>query len=264
MVLCHRSGFPNWREDEDDKLLKTKFEPNTDYLYSGEGFQYLAMVLMYIESTDHQGLEKLFQERIAKPLGMEHTVFIQTPYTREHKAEPYNEDGNWIDWHNDYWVQKEDGKFYAPSSIHSEPVDFSKWMIAVMNKEILSSESYREMLKPHSKVPFDGVDVSYTLGYLTPHFPLTDIYLHSGNNEGFTSWYALDTEKDWGFVLFTNSEYGEQLGQELFFYLLTGPDLYKLYIIFGIIVIIIILGLIFGMRFFVRKIKKRRHNKVYK
>ncbi len=260
MVLCHRSGFPNWRESEDDKKLKTKFEPNTDYLYSGEGFQYLAMVLMHIENTDHQGLEKLFQERIAKPIGLEHTVFIQTPYTRKHKAEPYDEDGNWIDWRSDYWIQKEDGKFYAPSSIHSESVDFSKWMIAVMHKEFLSEESYSEMLKPHSKVPFDGVNVSYTLGFLTPHFPLTDIYLHSGNNEGFTSWYALDTEKDWGFVLFTNSEFGEQLGQELFFYLLTGPDLYKLYTILGIIVMIVLSGLIFGIRLVFRKLKNGRHN----
>ena len=135
-------------------------------------------------------------------------------------------------------------------------------MIAVMNKEILSDKSYGEMLKPHSKVPFDGVDVSYTLGYLTPHFPLTDIYLHSGNNEGFTSWYTLDIEKDWGFVLFTNSEYGEQLGQELFFYLLTGPDLYKLYIILGIFVLIILLGLIFGIRLIIKKIKKKAQHGV--
>lgn len=239
MVLSHRSGFPNWREDEDDKKLRTKFEPNTDYLYSGEGFQYLAMVLMHLKNTDHHGLESLFQERIAKPLGMEHTVFIQTPYTREHKAEPYDEEGNWIDWQNEYWYLKEDEKFYAPASIHSEPVDFSKWMIAVMNNELLSEASYSEMLKPHSKVPYDGLDVSYTLGYLTPHFPLTELYLHTGNNIGFTSWYTLDTGKDWGFVLFTNSEYGEQLGQNLFFYLITGPDVYKLYIILGILVVIL-------------------------
>src|SRR5690606_33606031 len=43
MVLSHRSGFPNWRENEDDKKLKIKFDPGTDYEYSGEGYQYLAM-----------------------------------------------------------------------------------------------------------------------------------------------------------------------------------------------------------------------------
>ncbi|HET6541847.1 MAG TPA: serine hydrolase domain-containing protein, partial [Chryseolinea sp.] len=36
MVLSHRSGFPNWRRDEPDGKLKIKFEPGTQYLYSGE------------------------------------------------------------------------------------------------------------------------------------------------------------------------------------------------------------------------------------
>jgi CubicO group peptidase (beta-lactamase class C family) len=52
MVLSHRSGFPNWRENEEDKKLKIKFEPDTSYEYSGEGYQYLAMVLKQIENTD--------------------------------------------------------------------------------------------------------------------------------------------------------------------------------------------------------------------
>ena len=88
-------------------------------------------------------------------------------------------------------------------------------------------------------MPYDGVNVNYTLGFLAIDFPFTNILLHSGNNEGFTSWYALDTDKKWGFVRFANSENGEQLGQELFFYLLTGPDVYILYIIIGVVLIII-------------------------
>jgi len=47
IVLSHRSGFPNWRENEKDKKLKIKFEPGTAYEYSGEGYQYLAMVLKH-------------------------------------------------------------------------------------------------------------------------------------------------------------------------------------------------------------------------
>ena len=90
MVLSHRSGFPNWRENEEDKKLKIKFEPGTEYEYSGEGYQYLAMVLKHIEGTDWNGVEKAFQEKVAKPIGLEHTVFIQTPYTKEHKAQPYD------------------------------------------------------------------------------------------------------------------------------------------------------------------------------
>ena len=44
MVLSHRTGFPNWREDEEDKRLRLKFDPGTEYYYSGEGYQYLAKV----------------------------------------------------------------------------------------------------------------------------------------------------------------------------------------------------------------------------
>jgi CubicO group peptidase (beta-lactamase class C family) len=106
MVLSHRSGFPNWRENEEDKKLKIKFDPGTDYEYSGEGYQYLARVLRNIEGNSWEDLEASFQYKIAKPLGLEHTAFIQTPYTRTNRAEPYDDNGNWIDWQNNYWYKK--------------------------------------------------------------------------------------------------------------------------------------------------------------
>lgn len=249
MVLSHGSGFPNWRRDEADGKLKIKFEPGTQYLYSGEGYQYLAMVLRQIEGTDWNGLESAFQERVAKPLGLEHTVFIQTPYTKQNKAQPYNEDGERIN-------ANENGVFGAAYSIHSEPIDFSRWMIAVMNHEQLSKKSYAELLKPHATVPSEVFDVSYCLGFFTPDFPIieTNIYFHTGNNDGFTCWYALDVEKDWGFVLFTNSQFGEALGEELFFYLLLGP--YSPVI--GIVILLVVLiGFGFLSRWAIRKVKKK-------
>lgn len=220
MVLSHRSGFPNWRENEDDKKLKIKFEPGTSYEYSGEGYQYLAEVLKHIEGTDWNGLEAIFQDKVAIPLGMEHTVFISTPYTNENKAEPYNNQGQWIDWKNDYWYKKDEGKFVAPSSILSEPKDFSKWMIAVMNQELLSENSYSQLFEHHSKISTSstGIGVYYALGFVTADSVYRNTYFHGGNNEGFTCFYLMDTEKDWGYVLFTNSEYGEKLGNEVWDY----------------------------------------------
>ena len=256
MVLSHRSGFQNWREDDDDNTLKIQFEPGTDYFYSGEGYQYLAEVLKHLLNTDWNGLEAEFQKRIAKPIGLEHTVFIQNEYTRHHKAEPYDENNNWVDWKNNYWVKKEDGVFMAPASIHSEPIDFSKWMVAVMNKEILKPKSYQELFKPHSQIPYDGIDVSYTLGFVTLHIPFTNVYMHSGNNIGFTSSFALDPEKDWGYVLFTNSEYGEQLGQDFLLYMLAGPNRTKLYITLGVVLIFLILVLVFVFKKIRKTLKK--------
>ncbi|MBW1294712.1 serine hydrolase domain-containing protein [Aquimarina litoralis] len=261
MALSHRTGFQNWREDDKDNILKIQFEPGTDFFYSGEGYQYLTQVLKHILNTDDAGLEVEFQKRIGKPIGLDHTVYIQNTYTRKHKAEPYDKDAKWIDWKNDYWFKKENNIFSAPASIHSESLDFSKWMIAVMNEDILTEDSYKELLKPHSEVPYDEFDISYSLGFTIPELPFTNIYLHGGNNEGFTSWFVLDTKKDWGFVIFTNSEYGEQLGEELSFYLLSDPGQRKLYLTIGIALVTFILMLLFLVKQIIKEIKKRKIEK---
>jgi len=220
MILSHRSGFPNWRENEEDKKLKIKFEPGTAYEYSGEGYQYLSNVLKHIEKTDWHGLEIIFQNKIAKPLGMKYTTFIPTTYVNEHKAEPYTNEKKWIDWKNNYWYKKDKDKFVSASSIHSEPLDFSKWMIATMNKKLLSEESYQELFKHHSTVSTlsSGMNIYYTLGFVTADKPYNTTYFHGGSNDGFTCWYLMDIEKKWGYVLFTNSENGEKLGNEVWDY----------------------------------------------
>lgn len=219
MVLSHRSGLPNWRSDEMDGQLKIYFEPGTDYKYSGEGYQYLSMVLREIEKTDWEGLKAVFQQKIAGVLGLEHTVFLQTPSTKDHKATPYDENGRRL------MPPMDNREFGAAYSIHSEALDFSRWMIAVMNRELLTEKSYNELFKRHSSVPNDKPEIYYTLGFMTPDLPEldTNIYMHYGNNEGFTCMYLLDIEKDWGFVVFTNSEYGQDLGNELADYLIPDP-----------------------------------------
>ncbi|MEK6152139.1 serine hydrolase domain-containing protein [Flavobacteriaceae bacterium 3-367] len=145
MVLSHTSGLPNWRENEEDKKLKIKFDPGTNFEYSGEGYQYLAMVLKNFEGEDWNKLEKSFQDKVAKPLSLDNTVFIQNKTTRELKAEPYNMEGKWIDWKNNYWYKKDDGVFVAPSSLHTNTNDFSKWMITIMDNKLLSDNSYKEL-----------------------------------------------------------------------------------------------------------------------
>ena len=262
MALTHQTGFPNWREDLEDKKLKIEFEPGTEYSYSGEGFQYLAEVLRHISKTDWEGLEAIFQEKVARPLGMTHTHFIQNEYTRKHKAEPYDEDGKWLDWENDYWYKKDDGVFVAPASIHSEPIDFAKWMIAIMNEEGLTEASFEEMLRPYVSVPYDGIDVFYTLGFLTPRLPFGEIYLHSGNNEGFTSFFVMDKKSKNGYVLFTNSEYGEELGTQMFFHFITGWSPTKLLLLGSsfLLALIFLIGNVFLYLFSKNKRTKIRKN----
>ncbi len=258
MVLSHRSGFPNWRSDYKENKLFIQFEPGTTYFYSGEGYQYLAKVLKHIENTDWNGLELKFQEKVAQPIGMKHTVFIQDTYAKENKAAPYDENGQWIKEKNDPQRLLRQ-QFVAPASAHSESIDFSKWLIALMNKKGLKTATYNEMFKPHSLVEkMEYFDLNYTLGFFNPDIPFTNLYIGGGNNYGFTSFFTIDTNKKWGFVLFTNSEYGEKLGQDLSYYLLTGPNKTKLYLILGFILILLIILIRDATKFIIRKITKRK------
>ncbi|MEM7324652.1 MAG: hypothetical protein AAF531_16295, partial [Actinomycetota bacterium] len=84
--------------------------------------------------------------------------------------------------------------------------------------------AYRELFTPHATPPPDGLDVSYTLGFYRPEIPLTNLYGHGGNNDGFTSFFLLDADDGWGYVLFTNSEYGQEFGEELLLHLFAGPS----------------------------------------
>ena len=44
-VLTHQSGFSNWRSQNPDGKLRFNFEPGSEYLYSGEAFEYLRIAL---------------------------------------------------------------------------------------------------------------------------------------------------------------------------------------------------------------------------
>ena len=85
----------------------------------------------------------------------------------------------------------------------------------MMNKKLLSENSFDELLKRHSKISTSstGMNMYYTLGFLTADKPYNTTYLHLGSNDGFTCFYLMDIDKNWGYVLFTNSEYGEKLGK---------------------------------------------------
>lgn len=247
MLLSHRAGFPNERENETDGKLKFLFDPNTAYNYSGEGYRYLGQVLMHILNTDHAGFEAEFQRRVAQPLGLDHTVFIQTEYTRKNKAEPYVPEGR-VDWKNNYFYKKDNGIVSGASSLHSEALDFSKWMIGIMGNRVLSPASYAELLNIQSSSGEGLFATNYTLGFFANQTPLGKLYAHGGNSIGFTSWFSIQKQKKWGVVLFSNSEYGQDLGIRLNFYLTTGMS-FGWYYVMGIIFILSLLNvLILGVR----------------
>ena len=227
MVLNHTTGLPNWRENTSSEKLELNFKPGSNFLYSGEAYQYLAEVLAYLYETDIAGLENIFQKMVAKPLGMNNTSFIENSYTKKHKAQPYYKNGKPVDWKNSYWYKKEKGKFIAASSILTESKDFSKFIIALIERQGLNEKHFNYLLESQVSLPEDNPLKAYgintwTLGFHRLDTPLGTLIGHGGDNEGFESLFHFNPEKKWGFVVFTNSEGGTELAIKLNQFLMSG------------------------------------------
>lgn len=256
MVLSHRSGFPNWRDDYEANKLFIQFEPGTDYHYSGEGYQYLALVLKHLLNTDWAGLEDEFQKRVAIPFQMEHTRFIQDDFIRENKAVPYDKQGNRIDKSTMAWWQERDSVFVAPTTLHSEAIDFSKWVIAMINEEGLTKEGFKTLFQTHSEISGDAMFKNdYSLGFgKTTLLDSKTFYSHNGNNTGFSSLFLFDKDSKWGLVYFTNSEFGDAFGNKLIYeFLLTGWSLEKQKVIVALIILALLLLLVSAFMVFRKK-----------
>ncbi len=204
MVLSHTTGFPNWRSDYEGNKLFLKFEPGTAFNYSGEGYQYLAKVLAHILDTDDSGLETIYQERIALPLDLKYTKYIQDQQNLENKAKGYKE--------KEKVEEDDDPKVFGSAySIHSEALDFSKWLIALMEGKGLTKESFDQLFETQIVLPDDhpqrqeGI-TDWTLGFAKTTLPFGSAYGHGGNNHGYSSLFVLQPETKWGFIIFTNSD----------------------------------------------------------
>ncbi|GAA4278069.1 serine hydrolase domain-containing protein [Aquimarina mytili] len=216
IVLSHTTGFPNWRGSGD---LTISFEPGTDFSYSGEGYQFLVKTIESILLTDYKGLENYFQQRIATPLGMIHTKFVQDDYNRNHKAFPHFRG---IKKEKNNWIAKE---FNAASALHTESREFSKWLIAIMENSLLSKSSTEIMLMDQieaSKTPSllsDAGAMAWTLGFAKYKNSGHIIYGHEGNNDGFSCLFLFDKDKKWAMIQFNNANEAYDFGYDLFGYI---------------------------------------------
>lgn len=211
-VLSHQTGFPNWRSDTPDLGLHLKFTPGQGFFYSGEGYEYLADVLMHLADTDDAGLEALYQTRIAQPLGMVRSEFIASSSTLERRAIPHR-DGEPLD------MGEADPTFGAAYSLHSDARDYAQFVLGMMEERVLEAQSYdRFYASQSSPIPADdparALGLSdWALGFSVYELPMGRFYIHGGNNPGYTSFVAFNPESGWGVVLFTNANQANDLIQ---------------------------------------------------
>lgn len=212
MALSHQTGLPNWRSDYPGKELHFQFDPGSGFGYSGEAFQYLARVLQQIAGVDAHGLEKLFQQRVAKPLGMSETAILPDGKLLSRKARGYANGSPVEEW-------QYGDEFGAAYGVNTTAADFALWLEALINRDGLGETGFETLFARQAQSPAD-VDpaaaqafgaASVTLGFFSYDVPgIGQIYTHDGNNEGFSSLFVIHPESRWGMVMLANRDKATQ------------------------------------------------------
>jgi len=219
MVLSHTSGFPNLRFIGDDGVynpnnkLTIKFKPGTQFLYSGEGYQYLANVVAHLKGVKKNELQTIIKSEIFDPLNMGESSFVWNDYLEGHRA-----NGHFKGKVNSGWASSSNNSnFNAAASLQTNSKYFSNFLIALMNNTLLSNESYEELLKIQSTSAATKTSKErfYGLGVVIEKSKSGTNYLHGGDNMSSTAQYMFNRNQKVGYVFFTNSEKKKVFNQKL-------------------------------------------------
>lgn len=239
-VLSHRSGFQNWRTPEEP--LKINFTPGTDFMYSGEGYNYLQSVVTQLtgkvnpnECGSYEADLKVCASDIGEymvknvliPHGMTSSGYVWNEALGRNAAIPHNLEGEAQPKGHPTAIDM--ARYASAGGLITTAKDFSKFIIGLFTPEEsdryrLNRKSLEEMFRPQVKLredqKIDGAS-SWALGWAVQERESGNVVLHSGGQAGFRSLMMVSLERKSGFVMFTNGDtggyllYNEELGNVL-------------------------------------------------
>lgn len=218
LILSHQSGLPNWG----DTPLEFLFKPGARYRYSGEGYVYLQQVLSHITGLT---LEQLAQQEVFKPLKMTNSYFLVPESVNAHVVNPHDDAGNALPI----------GKPYsnAASSLHTEALDYARFVIAVIEGEGLSDTSHKVMMDKQVSAPIrrtndnEGIAFSHSLGWALGwgilKQPKKTLAWHWGDNGTYRAFVTINMQTKDAFIYFANTTLGHTIANDI--YSLVGEDI---------------------------------------
>lgn len=218
-VLTHRTGFPNWRSMNPDGKLDLKFTPGTKYSYSGEGFEYLKMV---VEKITGKKVEQVLKEEVIEPIGLYHTFFSRNDSLIKMAA-----DGHYDMLPNHKQLPESPGMAY---SMHTEAAIFTRFMLYLLEQKGLNAQSYDTMFTKHSDFNYEPGDKKPRYpGYMgisleIRETPFGKTFGHGGNNGDFKCHFEVYKDLKMGYVIFTNSNTSDALLDAMRDFLVEGKE----------------------------------------
>ena len=213
-VLSHTSGFPNWRDFDHTKNLLIHFTPGEKWSYSGEGMVYLAKV---VEKITGLSLEDFMQQMVLRPLGMTSSSYIWQD--RYDSLKVYRHDalgdtsGRWRPSGGHAQALKEGGN--AAASLSTNAVDYSKFILALLNGTGLKKATWEQMLNPQIRTNEKYPQVAWGLGVGLETMPEGEYFWHWGDNGDGKAYVTAFLPGRDAVVYFANSANGLSITREI-------------------------------------------------
>jgi CubicO group peptidase (beta-lactamase class C family) len=203
-VLCHTTGFPNWRRGQP---LALRFTPGERFGYSGEGYVYLQRVL---ERLTGESLAEHMQMRALKPFGMRDSSYRWTEAYETQAATGHDREGKPRE-------KEKPAEANAAYTLHTTPSDFATFVTLLLRPskkgpDRLGEASVRDMLKPHVSI---NRYLSWGLGWGIQQVDTGETFWHWGSNSGFKSFVVASRPKKSAVVVMTNSDNGLRICKEI-------------------------------------------------
>ncbi|KAA1244964.1 serine hydrolase [Aquimarina sp. RZ0] len=218
-VLSHQSGFVNWRNMTLSKKLAFNFEPGSQYLYSGEGYEYLRKA---ITNKTGEGLPKLAEGLLFEPLGLKNISFTWNPsWDTDKVVYPHNK--NYEEYK--YAPRTE---LNAAAGLLTTIEDYTKVCSYILNGASISESLFNDMMTPQVKVK---ENLFYGLGWeVIPELSNGEsVIMHSGNENGIKTFVVLLPKSKKGMVIFTNADEGFKVYQKIVTsYLDEGEEIFEI------------------------------------
>jgi len=226
-VLSHTTGLPGMRSRETP--LRFAFTPGEGWQYSGEAYHYLQstvtrLVGRFDESAcaayeqDYRVCASDFADdmkaNLLEPFGMRSSGYVWSAAMDGNMATPHDRDGKPMKRRRSTAIDV--ARYGSLGSLLTTADDFARFLMEVMERKPadafrLNEGSWKEMLRPHVKVPKFPMPCSWALGWQIWHLEKGDVVAHGGDFDGMHSQSVFSTDTKRGFVILTNGGRGGEL-----------------------------------------------------
>jgi CubicO group peptidase (beta-lactamase class C family) len=196
-VLSHASGLQHWIHDKGEKPA-IHFEPGTRFSYSSLGYVYLQQAIVHLTG---EPLEATIQRAVLDPLGMTHSSFAWRADYDIDAATGHDGDGKPV-------AKWKPADAFAPASLHTTPLDYARFMIAMMQPETqaIATRMLQRQITVNEAIAWGlGWGLDYGNGRSSAAF------WHWGDNGAFKAFCIGYRENQSGAVIMTNGFNGLKL-----------------------------------------------------